>query len=192
MGGLLPAADGVVILGAAAVDGVEEEEEEEAFREAAEAQAEGERVRVGDMKASEFLNRLEHDAIVKEIGEVESRMCGEIRVFVSRKEVKDAVAVAQKTFHHLGMEKTTERNGVLIYVAPRVRKFAVIGDRAIHEKCGDKFWKEVAYEMSLYFGRGEFTEGIIHGIRRAGKLMAEHFPRRSGGRNEQPDEIAHD
>jgi uncharacterized membrane protein len=144
------------------------------------------------MKASEFLSRLENDEIVKEIGIAESKMCGEIRVFVSRKEVTDAVEYAQKEFHHLGMEKTQERNGVLIFVAPRVRKFAVIGDKAIHEKCGDKFWKEVAHEMSLYFGRGEFTEGIIHGVRRAGKLMADHFPHHEGGKNEQPDDIAHD
>lgn len=144
------------------------------------------------MKASEFLNRLEHDAIVKEIGDAESKMCGEIRVFISRKEVDDAVTAAQRIFHHLGMEKTKERNGVLIFVAPRVRKFAVIGDAAVHEKCGDQFWKEVAHEMSLHFGRGEFTGGIIHGIRRAGKLLADHFPRHPGDKNQQPDEIAHD
>jgi uncharacterized membrane protein len=144
------------------------------------------------MKAKEFLNQLEHDAIVKEIGVAEAKMCGEIRVFISRKEIEDAVVAAQKTFHHLGMEKTTERNGVLIFFAPRVRKFAVIGDSAIHEKCGDKFWKDVTHEMSLHFGRGEFTGGIIHGVRRAGELMAEHFPRRAGGKNQQPDDIAHD
>lgn len=144
------------------------------------------------MKASHFLSRLEHDAIVKEIGAAESKMCGEIRVFISRKETDDPVAAAQKVFEHLGMQKTTGRNGVLIFVAPRVRKFAVIGDRAVHEKCGDPFWKEVAHEMSLYFGRGEFTEGIIHGIRRAGKLLADHFPRQAGGKNQLPNDIAHD
>ena len=144
------------------------------------------------MKASEFLNRLEHDAIVKEIAGAEAKMRAEIRVFISRKETDDAVAAAQKMFHHLGMEEAPERNSVLIFVAPRVRKFAVIGDTAVHEQCGDKFWKEVAYEMSLYFGRGEFSEGILHGVRRAGKLLADHFPCRPGDKKLKPGDIAHD
>lgn len=147
---------------------------------------------VGNMKASEFLNRLEHDSIVKEIAEVESKMRGEIRVFISRKEPDDAVAAARKMFHHLGMHKGAEKNGVLLFVAPRVRKFAVIGDSAVHERCGDKFWKEVAHEMSGYFGKGEFTEGIIHGVRRAGKLLADHFPRRPGDEKQPFNDIGHD
>jgi len=162
------------------------------FQAAAAALAGEAPVQVGDMKASDFLNRLEHDAIVKEINGVESKIRGEIRVFISRKEADDAVGAAQKMFHHLGMEKSPERNGVLLFVAPRVRKFAVIGDTAVHERCGDKFWKEVTYEMSLYFGRGEFTEGILHGVRRAGKLLAEHFPRHPGDKKQAPGDIAHD
>jgi uncharacterized membrane protein len=144
------------------------------------------------MKAHDFSSRLHHDAIVKAIGEAESRMCGEIRVFITRKEQEDAVAAAQKMFHHLGMQKTPERNGVLIFVAPRARKFAVVGDTAVHARCGDEFWKEVAHEMSGFFRKSEFTEGILHGVRRAGQLLAEHFPRHPGDKNQQPDDIAHD
>jgi uncharacterized membrane protein YgcG len=162
-------------------------------RRAVEAVSAGEApVQVGNMKASEFLNRLEHDAIVKEIGEVEAKMRGEIRVFISRKETEDAVAAAQKMFHHLGMQKAPERNGVLLFIAPRVRKFAVIGDSAVHERCGEKFWKEVTHEMSGYFGRGEFTEGILHGVRRAGKLLADHFPRHPGDKKQPSGDIGHD
>ena len=144
------------------------------------------------MKARDFFSQLEHDEIVGAIREAESKMCGEIRVFVSRKEPEDAVAAAQLRFEKLGMTKTKERNGVLIYVAPRVRKFAIIGDVAIHRKCGDGFWKEVAHEMTGHFRKGEFTQGIVHAIRRAGGLMAKHFPRHEGDKNELSDEIEHD
>jgi uncharacterized membrane protein len=144
------------------------------------------------MKAQHFFNKLQQHAIVQAIAEAEANMCGEIRVFISRKEPEDPVAAAEKAFHHLGLEKTREHNAVLIYVAPRARKFAVIGDRAVHERCGDSFWKELAHEMSGYFRREEFTEGLLHGIRRAGKLLAEHFPRHPGDKNEQPNDIAHD
>lgn len=162
-------------------------------RRAAEAASAGEAPgQVGDMKARDFLNQLQHDAIVKAIGEAEARMRGEIRVFISRKEPEDAVAAAQKVFHHLGMQKSQERNGVLLFVAPRVRKFAIIGDSAVHAQCGDEFWKEVTQEMSGHFRKGEFTGGILHGVRRAGKLLAEHFPRHPGDKAPQPGDIAHD
>jgi uncharacterized membrane protein len=144
------------------------------------------------MKAREFLTKLEHDEIVKAIGEAEANTSGEIRLFISRKEPEDAVDAAQKEFTHLGMHKTKERNGVLIFVAPRVRKFAIIGDTAVHAQCGDDFWTQVAHEISTHFRKGEFTEGILHGIRRAGKLLAAHFPHHPGDQNRLPDDIAHD
>jgi uncharacterized membrane protein len=145
------------------------------------------------MKTREFLTHLQHDEIVKAIGEAEKKTSGEIRLFISRKEPdEDAVAAAQKAFVHLGMHKTKEKNGVLIFVAPRVRKFAIIGDEAVHAKCGDEFWKEVAHEISTHFRNGGFSDGILHGIQRAGKLLADHFPRHPGDKNQLPDEIAHD
>ena len=76
-----------------------------------------------------------------------------------------------------GMNKSMERNSVLIFVAPRAHKFAVIGDESVHAKCGDVFWRELAKAMTGYFRKSEFTEGIIHGVRKAGQLLAEHFPR---------------
>jgi len=144
------------------------------------------------MKSEEFLNQLDHDKIVTEIRRAEEAMCGEIRVFISRRTRHDAVHAAKQRFLKLGMNQTRERNGVLIYVVPKTRKFAVIGDSAVHEKCGDDFWTRVTQEMTGYFKKGEFTEGIVHGIREAGKLLAAHFPRREGDRNQLPDDIMHD
>jgi uncharacterized membrane protein len=144
------------------------------------------------MKTNDFLTALQHDAIVKAIGEAEATTSGEIRLFISRKEPDDAVVAAQRAFEHLGMHKTKERNGVLLFVAPRARKFAIIGDKAVHERCGDAFWTEVAQEISSHFRRGEFTDGVLHGIRRTGKLLAAHFPRLPGDKNQLPDDIAHD
>jgi len=91
--------------------------------------------------------------------------------------VVDPVAAAQKEFARLGMAKSPERNGVLIFVTPRTRKFAVIGDAGVHARCGDVFWHELAQAMTGYFRKSEFTEGIAHGVRKAGELLAEHFPR---------------
>jgi uncharacterized membrane protein len=144
------------------------------------------------MKTKEFLNQLQHDEIVAAIRAAEKKTSGEIRVFISRKVVDDPVAAAQKHFERLGMTKTHHRNGVLIFVAPRARKFAVIGDEGVHSKCGDAFWQELAGEMTGHFKRDDFTRGIIHAISKAGELLGQHFPNHSCDGNELSDEVEHD
>ena len=144
------------------------------------------------MKHREFLKQLRHDDIVAAIKSAEQKTSGEIRVFISCKNVDDAVATAQAQFDRLGMTKTRERNGVLIFVAPRAHKFAVIGDVAVHQKCGDAFWSALAGEMTGHFKNSEFTSGIVHGIQKAGELLAAYFPPQAGDGNELPDQVEHD
>ena len=145
------------------------------------------------MKQQDFLKRLQHDDIVAAIRAAEQKTSGEIRVFISRKDdVVDVVARAQARFEKMGMTRTQQRNGVLIYVAPGVRKFAVIGDTGVHEKCGGGFWTALAAEMTGHFKNGEFTVGIIHGIRKTGELLAVHFPRQAGDANELSDAVEQD
>jgi uncharacterized membrane protein len=92
-------------------------------------------------------------------------------------------------FLKLGMHKTKHRNAVLIFVAPESQQFYIVGDEGVHAKCGDAFWNQVAAEMGAHFRRGEFTAGIVHGIRTAGELLAQHFPRNDAGHNELPDSV---
>lgn len=135
------------------------------------------------------LPKVDHEAIVTAIQSAERKTSGEIRVVVTRQKSRDPIAEAQQQFDRLGMNKTSLRNGVLIYLAPRSRNFAVIGDAGVHEKCGDAFWTELAAAMTEYFKRGEFTDGVVHGIARAGALLAQHFPPQSDDRNELPDGV---
>ena len=144
------------------------------------------------MKAKEFLNQLQHDEIVAAVREAEQKTSGEIRVFISRKPMTDPVVAARAEFVRLGMARTRERNGVLILVAPRTRQFAVIGDAGIHAHCGEDFWQQIAAEMSVHFRNSKFTAGIVHGIRKAGELLSQHFPRSPDDRNELSDAVERD
>ena len=144
------------------------------------------------MRPRHFLKQIGHDDVVAAIRAAEQRTSGQIRVFISHKPVEDPVAAAQAAFMRLGMEKTRDRNAVMIFLAPRTHKFAVIGDAGVHEKCGDAFWSELARAMTEHFRKSEFTRGILHGVQTAGALLAQHFPRRPDDRNELPDSIAHD
>ena len=144
------------------------------------------------MKHRAFVSQLRHDDIIAAIRAAEQKTSGEIRVVVSHKNVADPVSAAQAQFERLRMTRTRHRNGVLIFIAPRARKFAIIGDTGVHEKCGDAFWRAVASEISAHFAKSDFTAGIVHGIHKSGELLTAHFPPQPGDTNELPDEIEED
>jgi uncharacterized membrane protein len=142
------------------------------------------------MRTKEFLTKLEHDRIVDAIKDAESKTSGQIRVFIQRGKLKlDPLIAAQKKFHRLGMHKTVEQNAVLIFVAPRAHKFAVVGDKAIHEKCGEQFWQRLVEAMGKHFKNEKFSHALVEAIEEAGKALATHFPRRSTSSGQLPDEI---
>jgi uncharacterized membrane protein len=101
---------------------------------------------------------------------------------------------AARQFEALGMTRTAERNGVLLFVAPASQTFAVIGDQGIHARCGPDFWKDVAAAMETDFRAGRYTDGIVKGVARAGEALATHFPRQEGtpDTNELSDEVTED
>jgi uncharacterized membrane protein len=146
------------------------------------------------MQANSFLGALDHERIVKAIQDAEARSRGEVRVHVSKQAVQDAQTASARQFEALGMTRTAERNGVLLFVAPVSQTFAVIGDEGIHARCGPDFWKDVAAAMETDFRAGRYTDGIVKGVARVGEALATHFPRQEGtaDANELPDEVTED
>ena len=143
------------------------------------------------MRTKEFLSKLEHDRIVQAIRDAESKTSGQIRVYIQRGKLDvDPLIRAQKRFHKLGMHKAPERNAILIFVAPRAHKFAVIGDKAIHEKCGEAFWQRLVGQMREHFRNERFSHALVEAIEEAGKALASHFPKRSRSSKDLPNEIA--
>ena len=141
------------------------------------------------MRTKEFLSKLEHDRISDAIRAVESKTSGEIRVFIQRGKLDvDPLIAAQKKFRKLGMHKTSEGNAILIFVAPRAHKFAVLGDKAVHEKCGEVFWQGLVDSMREHFRNERFSDALLEAIEEAGKALASHFPKRSTS-TELPDGV---
>jgi uncharacterized membrane protein len=145
------------------------------------------------MRLKSFLTQVDQYRIVGAIREAESRSRGEIRVHASSRPVEDAQREAARQFERLGMTATQERSGVLIYIAPRSQRFAIVGDSGIHEKCGPDFWREIAAAMEHDFRESRFTDGLVKGIARAGDALAVHFPRTAQADvNELPDHVSED
>jgi uncharacterized membrane protein len=146
------------------------------------------------MQTNAFIKTLDNDRIVAAILDAEGRSRGEIRVHVTNQPTAEVEAAARAQFEKLDMTKTALRNGVLIYVAPRSQKFAVIGDAGIHERCGPAFWTDIAAAMEADFRAGRFTDGIVKGIEATGEALARHFPRegKTPDANELPDDVTED
>lgn len=136
-----------------------------------------------------FFDKIDHDRIVGAIAAAEKQSSGEIRVHLHHRSVADPQDAGKKVFEKLGMTKTTHRNAVLIFVAPRSRNFAILGDSGIHEKCGDDFWKKATESLSAHFRDGKFTDGLVETIGELGRVLAAHFPRDAEDRDELPNEI---
>jgi uncharacterized membrane protein len=142
------------------------------------------------MRTQEFLSKLDHQRIVSAIRATEAKTSGQIRVYVQRGELKgEALTEAQKQFRRLGMHQTKERNAVLIFVVPRARKFAVVGDEGVHKQCGEVYWQRLVDTMRKHFQNEDFTKAVLEAVEQTGELLARHFPKTESGQNELPDEI---
>lgn len=142
------------------------------------------------MRTREFLSKLEHARIVQAIRDAESKTSGEIRVYIQRGKLNaDSLTVAQKKFQRLRMHKTRNRNAVLIFVAPRVHKFAVVGDKGVHEICGEEFWQKLVDRMRAHFQNEKFSHALVDAIQETGRLLGAHFPKGSVSPNELPGDV---
>ncbi|MEY4594712.1 MAG: hypothetical protein RIQ47_1122 [Bacteroidota bacterium] len=131
----------------------------------------------------------EHRIIHEAIGEAERTTSGEIRVFIEKECADNVLDRAAFLFNRLGMDKTDARNGVLIYLATHSRKFAIIGDKGIHQQVGDDFWCNIRTEMQHHFMLGDFITGLKNGIQLTGDALSKYFPCLPEDKNELSDEI---
>jgi uncharacterized membrane protein len=146
--------------------------------------------RVGWMSRKKLLERIDAERVADAIRRAEQRTSGEIRVSISRLFWGDVYKAATFAFDRLRMHETRERNGVLLFVVPARRRFAVIGDKGIHERAGQAFWERVTAVVGSRFREGDFTGGIVDAVESIGEELRAHFPYDSTtDRNELPDDV---
>lgn len=138
-----------------------------------------------------FFSRKEKKQILAAVREAEKNTSGEIRVHLEYKTHGPVYGHAQKVFQRIGMTKTAQRNGVLIFLATGNKKFAVLGDVGINEKVPEGFWNDVVVIMQEHFKQNKFAEGISEAILRIGEKLKVHFPYQADDKNELLDNISY-
>lgn len=137
-----------------------------------------------------LLKAIDVERVKAAIAAAERSASGEIRVSVAPFFWGSVRRVAERAFVRLGMTATKDRNGILFFIVPARKKFAVLGDEGIHAKVSQDFWEFLASLMSGHFRKGEFTEGLVAAIEEAGRQLAAYFPcDPSTDVNELPDDV---
>ncbi len=142
-------------------------------------------------RRNEFFTVEERQRIVEAVRNAERRTSGEIRVYVeSRCPYIDAFDRAVEIFYKLKMQKTDDRNAVIVYVAIKDHQLAVYGDEGIHVKVGNDYWINEVKQMISSFDRENYAEGIRQCVIDIGDALHAHFPfDNDTDKNELPDEI---
>jgi len=141
-------------------------------------------------KVEDFLTPEEEQAIVEAICVAEKETSGEIRVHIEKTTSKVHFDRALEVFHLLKMDETELKNGVLIYVAVKDKAFVICGDKGIDDVVADDFWVSTKEVMATQFKTGNFKQGLIDGIIKAGVQLQQYFPYQEGDINELSNEIS--
>jgi uncharacterized membrane protein len=141
-------------------------------------------------KVEDFLTPEEEQEIVEAICVAEKNTSGELRVHLEDSTSIDSFDRAMEVFHFLKMDATKEHNGVLIYVAVKDKTFVIYGDQGINDKVADDFWDSTRDVMVSHFKNGNFKQGLIDGIHKAGEELKKFFPYQNNDVDELSNEIS--
>ena len=85
--------------------------------------------------------------------------------------------------------RTVGRTGVLVYLSMAERRAEIVADEAILKVTDEHTWGEAMAALLRDVRDGRTADGICAAIERVGVVLAEHFPRSEGDRNEIPDKL---
>lgn len=138
-----------------------------------------------------FFTPEQEERIIAAIQQAEQNTTGEIRVHLEDKCKGNIMEAAMQRFKKLHMHQTERRNGVIMFIAPERKQFAIYGDEGINKVVPVNFWDDVRDIMLSEFKKGDFTTGVCLGIERIGEKLKTYFPGIHDDINELPDDISY-
>ncbi len=144
-----------------------------------------------------FLNDDELLRISNKIKSEEKKTAGEICVSIKESRSfpqrnKSVRKLAEEEFFKLGIDKTRDKTGIIIFFLLEAREFYILADEGINKKVPENTWDRIKDGMQEHFIEGRFAEGIIHGVEGVGKILNEHFPIKPDDTNEISNRVVLD
>lgn len=125
-------------------------------------------------------------ALVFVLGAAVSRLLPPLRrVLSSRKRLDENVErAARAAFVELGVSRTRERTGILVYASLLERDVRVVADIGVPDDVAEKLSKALVPAV-----RDADLSRFVSGLGSTGKALARALPRRANDENELPDEV---
>jgi uncharacterized membrane protein len=142
-------------------------------------------------KPKGFFSPQDNEQIVQAIRIAEKETSGEVRVYVeSRNPFVNVMDRASEIFFQLKMDKTDDRNAVLLYIAIKDKELALFADEGIYKMVGGEYWDKEVKNMIAQFSKENISNGIEQCVLHVGQTLKEKFPyNNTTDKNELPDEI---
>lgn len=141
-----------------------------------------------------YLSKSDFEELTEDIGKIEAETTGEIRLcfklkrgFHERKLTSREVAM--KEFFKLGMDKTEEKTGVLIFILFGEKKFEIVADEGINSKINQETWDMIINHLNTEFSQGNFKTGLLKCLNEIKIVLVKEFPARFVKKNELSNDI---
>lgn len=143
------------------------------------------------MALTDFLSKDDQNRISEAIANAEKCTSGEICVHITPKCSGEVMKVAEKTFNKLGLYKTERRNAVLIYVAYKSKKFAILGDQGINQVVPSDYWETEKDTLGKFLSEGKPGDGLCEVVRQIGDALSSVFPPVDNDLDELSNEVSY-
>lgn len=115
------------------------------------------------------------------------------RTLVSKGRMAEAVDdQCLAAFTRNNLHYTRDHSGVLIFVSLLEHQVEVLADRGIAEKVEPGTWDEIVRILTAGLKSGRACDAFCKAIERCGEVLAAHFPRQDGDRDELPNKLVTD
>jgi putative membrane protein len=103
----------------------------------------------------------------------------------SRRVRRRAVELFKASAEH----RTHGRTGVLLYLSLLEHRAELVADAAIHSKVAPEVWGDAMAALVAEVKAGRPAAGMAAAVEQVGAVLAQHFPKSSGDRDELPDRL---
>ena len=105
----------------------------------------------------------------------------------ARRVVAHRVALEQFTIR--GIARKKDRSGILIFVSLAEHYARIVADEGIAARVPQAEWQGAVDTLVAHCSSGRIADGFICAIDACAAVLATHFPRAAGSRDELPDRI---
>jgi len=136
-----------------------------------------------------ILSKEDTQHLEMKIAAAEQLTSAEFKIIIAKRAWFGARKKAIKLFKKYQLDKTRERNAVLLLVLEKDRQLLIYADEGIHTKVGIGRWELIRDEVLAEFSKNEYVEGLGLGIHLIVDSLVEHYPAPEHHINEVSNEI---